>query len=133
MKSGTSGEVKIFGKIPNIRYYCPGKHPFIMSRGLANVHYDHAAKALNFAREALERGTNIVIGDEILDTIIFELLPKEQILAFMEKCKKNKIELVMTGRSAPPELIEFADYVTEFVHKKHPYYSGMRARKGIEY
>jgi cob(I)alamin adenosyltransferase len=50
----------------------------------------------------------------------------------MERCRK-KIELLMTGRDAPQELIDLADYVTEFVQVKHPYYCGVRARRGIEY
>jgi len=50
----------------------------------------------------------------------------------MKGCKR-KVELVMTGRDAPPELIRKADYATEFVQKKHPYYSGVKARKGIEF
>jgi cob(I)alamin adenosyltransferase len=41
--------------------------------------------------------------------------------------------LIMTGRDAPPDLIEFADYVTELHQIKHAYYQGVRARKGIEY
>ncbi|UCF95720.1 MAG: cob(I)yrinic acid a,c-diamide adenosyltransferase [Desulfobacterales bacterium] len=133
MKSGTSGEVAIFNRIPNIHYWCPGKHPFIMSRGAEPVHHEHAAQGLKYAREAIERGTNLLICDEILDTLIFKLFPKEQLLELVENCRRHKIELVMTGRSAPPELIEAADYVTEFVYKKHPYYNGSRARKGIEY
>ena len=132
MKSGTSAEVEIFKKIPNIRYWCPGKHPFIMSRGPRPIHYEHAAKALSFAFEAIERGTNLVICDEILDTIIFNLLKKEQILELIETCK-NKVELVMTGINAPAEIMDTADYATELVQVKHPYYSGARARKGIEY
>jgi cob(I)alamin adenosyltransferase len=39
----------------------------------------------------------------------------------------------MTGRNAPQRLIDAADYVTELVQIKHPYYKGARARKGIEY
>ena len=132
MKSGNSGEVAIFGKIPNIDYWCPGKHPFILSRGPDTVHYEHAQKALGYALEAIERGTDLLICDELLDTILFNLLEREQILELMERCK-NKVELVMTGRDASPEIIEAADYVTEFVQKKHPYYSGTKARKGIEY
>ena len=50
----------------------------------------------------------------------------------MERCK-GKVELMMTGRTAPAELIEKADYVTELVQIKHPYYSGAKARKGIEF
>lgn len=132
MKSGTSAEVAIFKKIPNVRYWCPGKHPFIMTRGPLPVHYEHAAKALSFAYEAIERGTHLLLCDEILDTVIFNVLKKEQLLELMNKCK-NKVELVMTGITAPAEIMKMADYVTELVQVKHPYYRGARARKGIEY
>ncbi len=132
MKSGTSSEVAIFKKIPNIAYWCPGKHPFIMSQGPEKVHYAHAAKALQFALEAIDRETHLLVCDEILSTVIFDLLKKEQILDLIDRCR-NKIELVMTGIDAPAEFTERADYVTEFVQVKHPYYSGARARKGIEY
>ena len=132
MKSGNSGELAIFVKIPNIDYWCPGKHPFILSRGLDTVHYEHAQKALEYALDSIERGTDLLICDEMLDTILFNLLERERILELIERCK-NKVELVMTGRDASPEIIEAADYVTEFVQKKHPYYSGTKARKGIEY
>lgn len=50
----------------------------------------------------------------------------------IEKCR-GKIELVMTGANAPSELIELADYVTEYKQIKHPYYSGAKARRGIEF
>ena len=132
MKSGDSGEVATMKRIPNIRYWCPGQHPFIMSRGAEAVHYEHAEKALKHALEAVERGTHLLVCDEILDTIIFELLQKDRVRDLMERCKK-KTELVMTGRYAPPEFVEFADYVTEFTQVKHAYYKGARARKGIEY
>jgi cob(I)alamin adenosyltransferase len=74
----------------------------------------------------------LLICDEILDTVLFGLLEKERLLDLMEKCK-GKVELMMTGRTAPTELIEKADYVTELVQIKHPYYSGAKARKGIEF
>jgi cob(I)alamin adenosyltransferase len=132
MKSGKSGEVAIFEKIPEIRYWCAGEHPFIMSRGPESVHYEHAEKGLEYVLEAIEESPHLLICDEILDTLIFKLLSKSQLLGIVEKCKR-KIELVMTGRDAVPELIEAADYATELVQVKHPYYRGVRARKGIEY
>ena len=67
MKSGTSSEIAVFKKIPTIRYWCPGKHPFVMSRGPEKAStIEHAAKALQYAFEALERGTHLIICDEIL-------------------------------------------------------------------
>jgi len=132
LKSGQSGEVKIFEKIPQIHYWCPGEHPFILSSGPRTIHYEHATKSLQYAQEAAQKGTHLLVCDEILDSVIFGLSDKEELLNLVDICK-GKIELVMTGRDAFPELIEAADYITEFVQKKHPYYTGVRARKGIEF
>jgi cob(I)alamin adenosyltransferase len=132
MKSGHSGETAIFALVPNIHYWCPGEHPFILTSGPQAEHYDHANKALTYAMAVAEKGTHLLICDEILDTLIFDILQKEQILELIGKCK-GRAELVMTGRSAPAEILAQADYSTEFVQIKHPYYSGSAARKGIEY
>ncbi len=43
------------------------------------------------------------------------------------------IEVVLTGRGASQELIDYADLVTEMVPRKHPFDSGIPARIGIEY
>jgi cob(I)alamin adenosyltransferase len=43
------------------------------------------------------------------------------------------MELVLTGRKIPPELLERADLVTEMREVKHYYARGVKARKGIEY
>jgi cob(I)alamin adenosyltransferase len=103
-----------------------------MSKGTQPVHFKHVEKAHKYILEAIENGSQLLICDEILDTILFGLLEKERLLDLMERCK-GKVELMMTGRTAPTELIEKADYVTELVQIKHPYYSGAIARKGIEY
>jgi cob(I)alamin adenosyltransferase len=132
MKSGNSGETPIFALVPNIHYWCPGEHPFILSSGPKAEHYDHANKALTYALAVAEKGTHLLICDEILDTLIFGILQRDQIFELIGKCR-GRAELVMTGRSAPAELLDQADYATEFVQIKHPYYSGSVARKGIEY
>jgi cob(I)alamin adenosyltransferase len=132
LKSGTSSEVSIFNRIDNIHYWCPGKHPFIMPRGAQPVHYEHAQKSYQFALDAIASGSQLLICDEILDTLLFDLLELEQLIALADKCR-SRVELVMTGRNAPQRLIDAADYVTELVQIKHPYYKGARARKGIEY
>lgn len=74
MKSGNSGEAAIFDMIPNINYWCPGEHQFILSRGPEPVHYEHASRALRYALDAVERGTNLLICNELLDTNLFKLL-----------------------------------------------------------
>ena len=133
MKSDVSGEVAILKQIPNIRYRCPGKHPFIMSDGPRTVHYEHANKAFDYALEAVAVGSQLIVCDEMLDTVIFEIFEQAKLLELIAKCKTDNIELVLTGRIASPELVREADYVTEFVQIKHPYYNGAKSREGIEY
>ena len=131
MKSGDSGEVDVLQRIPGIHYYCPGSHPFITPSGPEYVHLEHARKALAQAQEAIENGAGVLVCDEILNTLLFGVLPLESVKRLMERCR-GKVELVMTGSDAPDEILQAADYATEFIQKKHPYYEGVPARRGIE-
>jgi len=132
MKSGNSGEARLLNSLNNVKYSCPGHHPFILSRGPDKVHFEHAKRALGYAYEAVNSDFQLLICDEILNTLIFGLLTKKDLLDLVQICR-GRIELVMTGRDAFEELIKLADYVTEFVLRKHPYYRGAKARKGIEF
>ena len=49
------------------------------------------------------------------------------------EAKPEGLELIFTGRGAPAELIDLADYVTEMRMIKHPFKKGVKARKGIEF
>ena len=60
------------------------------------------------------------------------LIRKDAILNIIAS-KPTKLELVLTGRGAPPEIVEAADLVTEMREVKHPFGKGVKARKGIEY
>ena len=53
-------------------------------------------------------------------------------MALLDK-RPASVELVLTGRDAPPEIIERADLVTEMTQVKHPYQKGVSAREGIEF
>jgi cob(I)alamin adenosyltransferase len=75
---------------------------------------------------------DMVILDEILITLSLELITIEEVLDLI-KNKPDKVELVLTGRDAPQELIEKADLVTEMKMIKHPFAEGIPARKGIEF
>jgi cob(I)alamin adenosyltransferase len=63
--------------------------------------------------------------------IWFGLLPVERVLVFLD-LKPASVEVVLTGRRAPQELIDRADLVTEMREVKHYYTQGVAARKGIE-
>lgn len=75
---------------------------------------------------------DVVIMDEINTVLSCGYATMEDIEEII-KAKPAKMELVFTGRGAPEELIELADYVTEMRMIKHPFKKGIKARKGIEY
>jgi len=49
------------------------------------------------------------------------------------KNKPRDMEIVITGRGAPAKLLNAADLVSEIKDKKHPFKSGIKSRKGIEF
>jgi cob(I)alamin adenosyltransferase len=90
-------------------------------------------QAYEFAQKALISGKyDMVILDEIFIAHWRGLLSLQQILDLMQK-KPGHVELVMTGRKAPQEVVKLADLVTEMLSIKHPFTEGIQQRKGIEY
>ncbi len=75
---------------------------------------------------------NLIILDEIMAAITNEFIDVRKVADFI-KNKPSHLELVLTGRNAPIELIELADYVSEINAVKHPMSSGTMARKGVEF
>lgn len=74
---------------------------------------------------------DLVILDEINVVLHFELLPVDEILALLAH-KPGHLELILTGRYAPPAVIAAADLVTEMQCRKHYFEQGIPARLGIE-
>ena len=94
---------------------------------------DEAQKALSRAQEIICSGEwDIVILDEIINAVWFELIPETDLLELIEN-KPSHVELVFTGRNASQTLIDRADLVTEMVQRKHPFEQGIMSRQGIEF
>ncbi len=79
----------------------------------------------------LSKKYRIIILDEINVAVDFNLLSKEEVHKFLDQ-KPDEVEIILTGRYAPPSFIKRADLVTEMKEKKHYYAKGVRARDGIE-
>ena len=75
---------------------------------------------------------NVVILDEINYAIQLELLKLGDVID-MIKSKPAELDLVLTGNHAAKEVIELADLVTEMKEIKHPFKSGIKAKKGIDF
>jgi cob(I)alamin adenosyltransferase len=83
-------------------------------------------------KEMLSGNYDLVILDEIFVALGKGLITLEQVLDLLHK-KPVPLELVLTGRGAPREVILEADLVTEMLMIKHPFNEGIAGRKGIEY
>jgi cob(I)alamin adenosyltransferase len=92
-----------------------------------------AKETFNRAKEEIYSGRyDLVILDEINNTMSWKLLDPEEVISMLDG-RPDNVEIVLTGRGAPKEIVEYADLVTEMTLIKHPFDKGTRARKGIEY
>jgi cob(I)alamin adenosyltransferase len=91
-----------------------------------------ARRGLVRAREAMLSGRyDIVVLDEVNVSIWFGLLETSEILELLDE-RPPEVEIVLTGRRAPQELIDRAHLVTEMRMLKHYFEQGVVARPGIE-
>jgi cob(I)alamin adenosyltransferase len=92
------------------------------------------------AREGLEDIRRVVLGnnydmvvmDEVTIALHYKLFEVEEVIGIIKQ-KPANVELILTGRYAPEELLGHADLVSEIREVKHYYNNGIEARKGIEY
>lgn len=91
-----------------------------------------AKRGLDTVKEKMLSGEyDLIILDEAIVAIYFKLIKTKDLADFI-KSKPVNVELILTGRYCPEELIELADLVTEMKEVKHYYQKGITSRKGIE-
>jgi len=92
-----------------------------------------AAAGFDEAKALVESGEyDLVVLDELVTALFFELVPVGRVLEMIAE-KPQAVELVITGRRAPDELVAAADLVTEMRPLKHYFDAGVKARAGIEF
>jgi cob(I)alamin adenosyltransferase len=127
------GELYIVDKLPNLTLKAFGRGRFVTQQPPDEKDVTLAEEAFNLAKKVVESGEyDMVILDEINVALNLKLISLEKVLKLI-KDKPKHVELVLTGRYAPNEIIEVADLVTEMKEVKHPYRKGCQARKGIDY
>jgi cob(I)alamin adenosyltransferase len=75
----------------------------------------------------------LVLLDELNIVLRYDYLPLDEVVAFLRDEKPADVHVIVTGRNAADELIAIADLVTEMEVIKHPFRSGVKAQKGIEF
>jgi cob(I)alamin adenosyltransferase len=127
------GELYVIDKLPGLKLKAYGRGKFVDKKKPDKTDMDLAEEALRTAEQTLkEAECDILILDEVNVALSLRLIKTESVLELI-KIKPAQVELVLTGRNAPAEIVEAADLVTEMVEVKHPFSKGFRARKGIEY
>lgn len=76
---------------------------------------------------------DLVVLDEFTYVMDFGWLEAEAVIDWLRANKPRRQHLLITGRKAPPALIDYADTVSEMVNIKHAFDAGVKARAGIEF
>ena len=155
LKSGDTGELfAVENYLPNVRMVQFGKEALIDKQmsisefGKKTIktnnngryrflsddeEFEPSRRALEHASKIIKSGNyDVVILDEINNALNKKLISTKDVLEMIRDKHKNT-ELVLTGRNAPKEIIEVADYVTHMGKVKHPYDKKILAREGIDY
>lgn len=96
-------------------------------------HRANAQEAIQVAERKISSGQyDLVILDEINNALKLKLVDLPQVINLIDR-KPALMHLVLTGRDAPPEIIERAHTVSEVTEIKHAYRQGIEPQKGIDY
>jgi cob(I)alamin adenosyltransferase len=92
-----------------------------------------AEAALAVAAEMLASGEHdLVVLDEINIALQFDYLSVPAVLAALEG-RHQRTSVILTGRNAKPEVMDYADLVSEMREVKHPFQAGIKAQKGLDF
>ena len=135
LKSSDTGELKTIEKLENFevhRFERPRGFFWTLNEIEKQELQEDMQKAIDFVKERLELGDcDMLILDEVMGSIKNNLVDVDMLVKIL-KNRKPHIEVILTGRNAPDEIIEIADYISEIRPIKHPFEKGIPARKGIE-
>ena len=131
--AASTGEERFFRRFPDeVRYHVMGEG-FTWETQDRQRDIARAKEAWNVAAQLLaDPEIGLVVLDELSIALKYGYLELDPVLADIES-RPLLQHVVVTGRGAPPGLIEVADTVTEMSLVKHAFKAGVKAQKGIEY
>jgi len=133
MKGRRYSELNAIENIKNFTIVQYGRDEFVSKEDPEQIDIDYAKKGFFHAKEIIKSEKyDLVILDEINVAVDYKLISLDEVIDLLND-KPEKLELVLTGRYAHPEISKIANVVTEMLEIKHPYTEGVLARKGIDY
>ncbi len=134
MKGRKYGEVLAAEKaFPDFTIRQSGLDSFVMRDNPAPVDIELARAGLDLSRKVVASGEyGLVILDEINVALDFKLISLTEVVELVVN-KPAAVDLILTGRYAPPEIVALADTVSEIKEIRHHYTRGIKERAGMEY
>jgi cob(I)alamin adenosyltransferase len=128
-----TGEEAFFRRFPEeVKYYVMGEG-FTWETQDRDRDVQKARDAWEIARGLLrDEKIGLVLLDELNIALKYRYLDVAQVIADLQARVPTQ-HVVITGRGAPPELIEAADTVTDMTLVKHAFKAGVRAQPGVEW
>jgi len=114
-----TGEYKFRKKHPNYQIYQFGRKGWAGLGNLDERDKELTRKGLEFAKKVLKEKPRLLVLDEINLALHCKLLDVNEVIEFLKTVPKET-NVVLTGRHAPRELVQFADFVNEIIDVKHP-------------
>ncbi|WP_174275379.1 cob(I)yrinic acid a,c-diamide adenosyltransferase [Sphingomonas bacterium] len=129
----TTGEKLVFDAFPELAEFKPMGDGFTWDTQDRAADIASARRAWDEVRRMIaDPAYAMVIADELNIVLRYDYLPTDEVVAVLTARPEMK-HVVVTGRNAPEALIAAADLVTEMTMVKHPFRSGVKAQKGIEF
>jgi len=133
MKGRRYSELDALDNLSNFTFSQYGRDEFVNKENPEQIDIDLAQKGFNEAIKLVKSGKyDMIILDEINVVIDYNLIELKKLIKLIEE-KPEKLELVLTGRYAHPEIQKLADYISEILEINHPYQQGVKARKGVDF
>jgi cob(I)alamin adenosyltransferase len=127
-----TGERLFAATIPGLEFLTLGEG-FTWEGDDAEVHARAARAGWERARTILAEGRHrIVVLDELTHVLAHGFVSEDDVLAALV-ARRREVTVVVTGRDAPPALVEAADLVTEMRAVKHPFTRGVKAIPGVDF
>lgn len=127
-----TGEKQFFARFPDLVDWHVMGDGFTWDTQDRDRDIEAAEKALAKAGELIASGDyDLVLLDEINIALRYDYLTPEAVVDVLERRENTRV--ILTGRDAKPELMEYADTVSEMREIKHAFHAGIRAQQGLDF
>jgi cob(I)alamin adenosyltransferase len=128
----TTGEHQFLKNLDNLQIHLCGAPVFLKDKESRKIHLKKAKEGLELAHRMLdEKKTDLLVLDEILYAVKFELLTEDDVLELLKK--RGHTDIILSGREPGDRIIEMADIATHMEKVKHYWDKTGSTTSGIEY